>query len=130
MEKKVSPQYALKLNKRDSPTPEDAIARLVLTYAKNVRSDARWSRATLPEFSSRNSTHFRSVTLQKGSDFDKRGWFCCVCVYMHCEFGDSEFVLSLDSLSADDGNSASAEIHRLTLKIGDREHDLDGPLSS
>lgn len=30
----------------------DAIARLVRTYARKVRSDARWSRATLPAFSS------------------------------------------------------------------------------
>jgi hypothetical protein len=119
----VSPQYAPKLN-RNSPTPEEAIARLVLMYARNVRSDARWSRATLPEFSSRNSTHF--LTLQKGSGLDERSWFCCE--YMHCKFGESELVLSLDSLSesGDDNNSVSAE--KLRLKIGDREH--DGPLSS
>ena len=54
---------------RSSPTPVDAIAKLVLTYARKVlvsvrrdiglenivnsayRSDARWSLATLPEFS-------------------------------------------------------------------------------
>jgi hypothetical protein len=54
---------------RSSPTPVDAIAKLVLTYARNVlvsvrrdiglenlvssayRSEARWSLATLPEFS-------------------------------------------------------------------------------
>ena len=62
-------------------------------YARNVRSDARWSRATLPEFSSRNSTHF--LALHKGSDLEERGWF-----------GES----SLDSLSGDDGdNNVSAE---------------------
>jgi len=33
-------------------TPADDMARLVRTYARNVRSEARWSRATLPEFSS------------------------------------------------------------------------------
>lgn len=82
-------------------------------YARNVRSDARWSRATLPEFSSRNSTQFH--TLQKGPDFDKRGGFCCG--YMQCKFGESELVLSLlksDSfkLSADD-NNVSAEKERL-----------------
>ena len=101
----VSPQYALKVIK-NSPTPEDAIARLVLMYAKNVRSDARWSRATLPEFSSRSSTHFRP--LQKGSDLDKRSWFCCG--YMYCKFGESELILSLDSLSAG-GDIGS--VHRL-----------------
>ena len=31
-------------------TPADVIAKLVRTYAKNVRSDTRWSRAVLPEF--------------------------------------------------------------------------------
>ena len=54
---------------RNSPTPVDAIAKLVLTYARKVlvsvrkdiglentansayRSEARWSLATLPEFS-------------------------------------------------------------------------------
>lgn len=91
-------------------------------YARNVRSDARWSRATLPEFSSRNSTHFRK--LQNVPDLDDRRWFCCE--YMHCKSGESELVLSPNSLSADDDNSVSAEKHR--LKIGDREH--DGPLSS
>lgn len=35
-----------------APTPVDAIAKLVRTYAKKVRSAARWSRATLPVFSS------------------------------------------------------------------------------
>ena len=35
-----------------SPTPVDAIAKLVLTYARKVLSDARWSLATLPAFSS------------------------------------------------------------------------------
>ena len=35
----------------DLPTPVDAIVRLVRTYARKVRSDARWSRATLPAFS-------------------------------------------------------------------------------
>lgn len=35
-----------------SPTPELAIARLVLTYARNVLSLAKWSLATLPEFCS------------------------------------------------------------------------------
>jgi hypothetical protein len=45
---------------------------------------------------------------------------------MHCKFGESELVLSLETLSADDDNSVSAEEQRLT--IGDREH--DGPLSS
>jgi len=34
----------------DVPTPADANARLVRTYAKKVRSDARWSRATEPVF--------------------------------------------------------------------------------
>jgi hypothetical protein len=34
----------------DPPTPADAKARLVRTYAKKVRSDARWSRATDPWF--------------------------------------------------------------------------------
>lgn len=34
--------------------PALAKARLVRTYARNVRSDARWSRATLPEFSRTN----------------------------------------------------------------------------
>jgi hypothetical protein len=81
-------------------------------YAKNVRSDARWSRATLPEFSNRNSTQF--CTLQKGPDFNERGWFCCG--YMHCKFGESKIVLSSlksDSLSADDDDSVSAEKDRL-----------------
>lgn len=32
-------------------TPVETIARLVLTYARKVRSEARWSLATLPEFS-------------------------------------------------------------------------------
>lgn len=35
----------------DAPTPALANARLVRTYARKVRSEARWSRATLPEFS-------------------------------------------------------------------------------
>ena len=82
-------------------------------YAKNVRSDARWSRATLPEFSSRNSTQFH--TLHKSLDFDKKGWFCCG--YMHCKSGESELVLSLDSDSLpdndDDTNSVSSGIDRL-----------------
>ena len=81
-------------------------------YAKNVRSDARWSRATLPEFSSRNSTQF--CTLQKDPDIDKTDWFCCGC--MHSKFGESVLVLSLnsDSLSGDDDNSVSeAEKDRL-----------------
>jgi hypothetical protein len=34
----------------DRPTPADAKERLVRTYARNVRSDARWSRATEPVF--------------------------------------------------------------------------------
>ena len=34
----------------DVPTPADANERLVRTYAKKVRSDARWSRATEPVF--------------------------------------------------------------------------------
>ena len=82
-------------------------------YARNVRSDARWSRATLPEFSSRNSTVTQFHLLQKGPDFDKRGWFCCG--YVHCKFGESELVLSQnsDSLSADDDDSVSAEEDRL-----------------
>ena len=36
----------------DVPTPADAKERLVRTYARNVRSDARWSRATEPVFCS------------------------------------------------------------------------------
>ena len=36
------------------PTPIDEIARLVRRYAKKVLSDAKWSLATLPEFSSTN----------------------------------------------------------------------------
>jgi hypothetical protein len=35
---------------RDRPTPADAKARQVRTYARKVRSDARWSRATEPVF--------------------------------------------------------------------------------
>ncbi|PIL35190.1 hypothetical protein GSI_02980 [Ganoderma sinense ZZ0214-1] len=35
----------------DAPTPVEAMVRLVRVYARKVRSDARWSRATLPEFS-------------------------------------------------------------------------------
>jgi hypothetical protein len=34
----------------DEPTPADAKERLVRTYARKVRSDARWSRATEPVF--------------------------------------------------------------------------------
>jgi hypothetical protein len=34
----------------DGPTPADAKERLVRTYARKVRSDARWSRATEPVF--------------------------------------------------------------------------------
>ena len=86
-------------------------------YARNVLSDARWSRATHPEFSSRNSTQFHP--LQKVPDFDKRGGLCC-CGYMHCKFGGSEASLKLDSfkLSAadddeDDDNSVSTEKDRL-----------------
>ena len=81
-------------------------------YAKNVRSDARWSRATLPEFSSRNSTQF--WTLQKDPDIDKTDWFCCGC--MNSKFVESVLVLSLDSdsLSGDNDNSVSeAEKDRL-----------------
>ena len=40
-----------KKGRRDAPTPVEAIVRLVRVYARKVRSDARWSRATLPEFS-------------------------------------------------------------------------------
>ena len=36
--------------RKDVPTPADANERLVRTYAKKVRSDARWSRATEPVF--------------------------------------------------------------------------------
>jgi hypothetical protein len=76
-----------------------------------VRSDARWSHATLPELSSHNSAHLH--TLQNDLDLGKRGWVCCE--YMHHE---SELVLSPDSfkLLGDNGNSVSAEKHR--LKIG------------
>jgi hypothetical protein len=83
--------------------------RLVLTYAKNVRSEARWSRATLPEFSNRNSTQFCILK----NDFDIRGRLGCG--FMPCKFGESELVLSQDSdpLSADDDNSVSAEKDRL-----------------
>lgn len=34
----------------DAPTPADANERLVRTYARKVRSEARWSRATEPVF--------------------------------------------------------------------------------
>jgi hypothetical protein len=34
----------------NGPTPADAKERLVRTYARKVRSDARWSRATEPVF--------------------------------------------------------------------------------
>ena len=37
---------------RSSPTPALANAKLVRTYARKVRSAARWSRATEPVFSS------------------------------------------------------------------------------
>jgi len=40
------------LNSWTRATPVDAMARLVRTYAKNVRSEARWSLATLPWFCS------------------------------------------------------------------------------
>lgn len=105
-----------------SATPDDAIARLVLMYARNVLSDARWSRATLPEFSSRNPTRFH--TWQNGSecDLDKRG---CRSEHSHCRFGESEFVSSC-SLMAVSEESDPAERDRLRT-IG-REH--DGPLSS
>lgn len=53
----------------DTPTPVDAIVRLVRAYARNVRSDARWSRATLPEFS-RDIHSFQSAT-----NFRQRGCF-------------------------------------------------------
>ena len=43
---------------RNAPTPELAIARLVLMYARKVRSEARWSLATDPEFSSRKEVEF------------------------------------------------------------------------
>ena len=85
-------------------------------YARNVRSHARWSRATLPEFSSRSSTHFR--TLQSGSGLDRRCW---CCEHIHCKFGESEPVLSLDSLTAVSDES-SVSIERDRLYIG-REHD-------
>lgn len=35
---------------RNAPTPADANERLVRTYARKVRSEARWSRATEPVF--------------------------------------------------------------------------------
>jgi len=38
------------MNNCNSATPAVTKPRLVLTYAKNVLSNARWSRATLPEF--------------------------------------------------------------------------------
>ena len=37
-------------NEAHAPTPAVTMPRLVLTYAKKVLSDAKWSRATLPEF--------------------------------------------------------------------------------
>lgn len=40
------------------PTPAEAMAKLVLTYARKVRSDARWSLATLPTFSSLSENPF------------------------------------------------------------------------
>lgn len=40
----------------DTPTPVPAIERLVRTYASHVRSFARWSRATEPEFSRTRDT--------------------------------------------------------------------------
>lgn len=40
-------------SRADVPTPAIDIARLVRTYDRNVRSEARWSRATHPAFSRR-----------------------------------------------------------------------------
>ena len=81
-------------------------------YARNVRSDARWSRATLPEFSSRNSTQFRTWR----NEPDKRGW-CC----LHCRFGGSGFVSPFSLVATIVGNRDSAEKDR--LKVGGGEHD-------
>lgn len=40
----------------DGPTPADAKERLVRTYARKVRSDERWSRATEPVFRKMSET--------------------------------------------------------------------------
>jgi hypothetical protein len=50
------------------PTPAEAMARLVRMYARKVRSEARWSRATLPEFSSRNETESYTVNIEEKKD--------------------------------------------------------------
>ena len=53
---------------KHAPTPVDDIVRLVLAYARNVRSDARWSRATLPAFSSvSRRPHSLKSFCQRGS---------------------------------------------------------------
>ena len=91
-------------------------------YAKNVRSDARWSRATLPEFSRRNSTHFS--TSQRGSDLEKRFRWLPFFEHLHCKFSESELASFCSSVS--DDNIEPAEKGR--LQIGDRED--DGLLSS
>ena len=51
----------------DAPIPMLASPRLVLSHARNVRSLARWSRATLPRFSSSN-TRPRHFLRLRGAD--------------------------------------------------------------
>lgn len=54
------------MNSWTRATPEEAMAILVRTYARKVRSEARWSLATLPEFSSVRDMH------------DSRLWLCAL----------------------------------------------------
>jgi len=87
-----------------SATPDETMARLVLIYARNVRSDARWSRATLPEFSSRNPTHFHAW--RDGLPVD----------------GESRLILLSLLIARSKGDSDPVEKDRPSL-IGDRERD-------
>lgn len=59
---------------QDVPTPMEAIVRLVRTYARKVRSEARWSRATLPEFSSVSA----GLSLFATSRIHFRGLLCAL----------------------------------------------------
>jgi hypothetical protein len=74
----------------DLPTPADAKARLVRTYAKKVRSDARWSRATDPLFWRMRERPSGVVVgaaavLRLGADIEAEGLSCGGSAASRCD---------------------------------------------
>ena len=95
---------------RDPPTPVDAMVRLVRAYARKVRSDARWSRATLPEFSSvRQSFHSLSSARQRAS---RRGPCPCARPRFRLLSRPSPSLSSLSSSTTPPSPTVRASRHR------------------